>query len=101
MLDLFLVILLLAALLFWWDSLGARESARLAGKRACEQHQVQLLDDTVSISRLGLRRSVRGRLQVYREYHFEFSISGEERSFGRVTLLGRQILDVDLVLREF
>ena len=101
MLDLFVVILFLAALLFWWDSLGARESARVAGKRACEQHQVQLLDDTVAIDRLRVKRSTYGRLQFYREYRFEFSYSGEERSFGRVVLLGRRVLNVDLALREF
>ena len=56
-----LFILLLAALAgFWLDSLRALETARHAGKRACNSAGVQFLDDTVTVTALTLRRNAVG-----------------------------------------
>jgi len=52
MTDFVVAIVLLGLLGFWWDSLGARQVAREAGRRICEREGVQFLDDTVAISRL-------------------------------------------------
>ncbi len=101
MFDFFLVLLLLGALVFWWDSLGAREAARQAGRRICQQNNLQFLDDTVAISRIRLRRDALGRSRIYREYRFEFSHSGDDRSGGMVTLLGKQVLKTEINLYEF
>ncbi|MCK7574719.1 MAG: DUF3301 domain-containing protein [Chromatiales bacterium] len=57
---------------FWRDSLGAREQARAASSRACQQSGVQLLDDTVALERLWWRRDRDGRLKLERLYVFEF-----------------------------
>ena len=78
MTDFLVVIVLLALLGFWWDSLGARQAARLAGRRVCEREGVQFLDDTVAISRLRLQRDSRGR-----------------------NLLGKKVLGVELGWQEF
>ena len=99
--DLLFVLILLALLAFWWDSLGARQVARLAGRRACEREEAQFLDDTVAISRIRLQRDGRGRLMFYRQYRFEYSRSGEERLRGQVDLLGKQVLRVEMGLQEF
>jgi len=101
MTDFLVVIVLLALLGFWWDSLGARQAARLAGRRVCEREGVQFLDDTVAISRLRLQRDSRGRMAFYREYRFEYSLSGEDRQRGSVNLLGKQVLRVELGWQEF
>ena len=99
--DLLLVLLLLSLLGFWWDSLGARQAAREAGRRVCAQHGVQFLDDTVAINRLRLQRNSRGRLVFYRQYRFEYSLSGDERLRGSVDLLGKQVLRVEMGWEEF
>ena len=99
--DLLLILILLALLAFWWDSLGARQAARLAGRRACEQEGAQFLDDTVAVTRIRLQRDGRGRMMFYRQYRFEYSLSGEERLWGQVDLLGKQVLRVEMGLEEF
>lgn len=101
MADLLVVLVLLSLLGFWWNSLGARQAAREAGRRICAHEGVQFLDDTVAINRLRLQRNNRGRLVFYREYRFEYSLSGDERLRGRVDLLGRQVLRVELGWEEF
>lgn len=94
-------IVLVALLGFWWDSLGARQAARQAGRLACERKGMQFLDDTVAISRLSLQRDRNGRLKFYRRYRFEYSPSGEERLPGQVDLIGKQVLRIDMKWREF
>ena len=101
MTDFLVVIVLLGLLGFWWDSLGARQVARAAGRRICEREGAQFLDDTVAISRLRLQRNSRGRLVFYREYRFEYSLSGEDRLRGSVNLLGKQVLRVEMGWQEF
>lgn len=88
---LLLLLLLGLALWFWQDSLRARELARTAGTRACRLSSVQLLDDTVALERLWLRRDAGGRLQLERLYVFEFSDTGETRRRGSVTMLGGRV----------
>jgi len=101
MMDFLVIVVLLALLGFWWDSLGARQVAREAGRRVCDRAGVQFLDDTVAISRLRLQRNSHGRLVFYREYRFEYSQSGEERLRGSVNLLGKQVLGVEMSWQEF
>lgn len=78
-------------LLFWRDSLGAREQARTASTRACQQINVQLLDDTVALERLWLRRDRDGRLKLERLYLFEFTDTGLIRRIGSVLLVGWRV----------
>ena len=76
---------------FWRDSLGAREQARAASARACQQMGVQLLDDTVALERLWLRRDRDGRLKLERLYVFEFTDTGQRRQVGSVLLVGWRV----------
>ena len=78
-------------LLFWRDSLGAREQARAASSRACRQSGVQLLDDTVALERLWWRRDRDGRLKWERWYVFEFTDTGHRRQTGSVLLVGWRV----------
>lgn len=90
-----LILLLLAALVwFWIDSLRALETARNAGKRACNNYDVQFLDDAVSGIALALVRDELGCLALRRTYRFEFSETGNSRLEGRLTLLGKKVESV-------
>jgi hypothetical protein len=88
------VLLLLALGLiiwFWQDSLQARESAYKASALACRQCGVQLLDDTVALETLTLRRVRPGFLQTERIYRFEFTETGSTRYLGRLIMLGHRV----------
>jgi hypothetical protein len=92
-----LFLLFLAALVwYWFDSLRALEHARDAGKRACNDADVQFLDDTVARIALALVRDESGRRVLRRTYRFEFSETGNSRIEGRVILLGHRIESVTM-----
>jgi hypothetical protein len=87
-----LAILLMAGVAWlWFDSLGAREIAVEAARRACVAEGVQLLDDTVMLSSLWPQRGESGGLTLRRIYRFEFSDTGNNRLDGSVTLLGSTV----------
>lgn len=92
-----LLLLSLAALgWFWFDSLGALEVARAAGKRVCDGAAVQFLDDTVASTGLALVRDQSGRRVLRRTYRFEFSETGNSRLEGRLVVVGRRVESVTL-----
>ena len=92
-----LFILLLAALAgFWLDSLRALETARSAGKRACNSAGVQFLDDTVTVTALTLKRNAAGQMAIRRTYRFEFSDTGDNRLEGTLVLLGARVESVEM-----
>lgn len=85
-----LLVLLTAAVAFWFDAAGARERARGVCKRACRGLGVQLLDDTVALKRLRPGRNARGRVCLVRDFRFEYSPDGAKRERGLLRLRGRR-----------
>ena len=94
--DVWLFIILVGGLWYWWDTLHAKEIARLAGLQACQNAAVQFLDDTVERKKVWLRRSRKGSLQLCRLYFFEFSSDGAERYQGRITMLAQKVKEVEM-----
>lgn len=90
----------LGAVLWWWESNRARERALIWARSACQRAGVQLLDQTVALRRTRFRRGGGGRLAVWRFYGFEFTDTGERRCEGHAILLGAQLLDLQLDLRD-
>ena len=90
------ILVIVAGLAFWIDSLRARERALTAGRRACERYGVQLLDETVQFARLRLARDEAGRLRLRRTYSFEFSDTGNNRRHGAIVMLGGELQDLQL-----
>lgn len=93
--------LLLTALIaliawFWANNLRARELALRLSAKACESVGLQFLDQTVSISRIGLGRAASGRLTLQRVYSFEFTRDGMERWQGRVAMQGEHVKAIHL-----
>jgi Protein of unknown function (DUF3301) len=92
-----LFIFLFAALTwFWYDSMQAREQAISVGKRHCQNDGLQMLDETVALSSLRMRRNSDGQATFRRVYEFEFSDNGDNRRTGSVTMLGRHAESVYL-----
>jgi hypothetical protein len=90
------ILVIVAGLAFWIDSLRARERALAAGRGACERYGVQLLDETVQFARLRLARDEAGRLRLRRTYSFEFSDTGNNRRHGAIVMLGGELQDLQL-----
>ncbi len=92
-----LLILLCAAIgLFWYTALRDRETALQAARRACERHELQLLDETVAVSRLRPARDSSGQLRLRRSYGFEFTRDTDHRERGQVVLLGGRVIALTL-----
>lgn len=96
MIEILTLALFLAGGWFWADSMRAREAALDAGRRACAAEGVQFLDWTVVVRQTRLARDEEGRVRVKRVYEFEFSDTGNNRITGTITLLGRQLLALNL-----
>ncbi|MDH3316972.1 MAG: DUF3301 domain-containing protein [Gammaproteobacteria bacterium] len=90
------LLLIGAVYLAWRDSMRARERAVSFCRNLCSRHDVQFLDDTVALTRLGVRRDPGGRLKLHRVYEFEFSAEGQSRSLGSVVVTGDHIDAVNL-----
>lgn len=88
---------LLAIVLLAWIWLGgarAREFATALARRHCERRDLQFLDETVSLARMGIRWTNDG-LRVRRMFRFEFSLEGVGRRTGYVLLLGTRLELID------
>ena len=90
------IALIAAGVFLWLDSLRARERAVKAGRAACERYALQLLDETVSFTRMRLRRDAEGRLRIARTYTFEFSDTGNNRRHGAIVMLGGELQDLQM-----
>ena len=90
------IVLIVAGILFWLDSLRARERALKAGRAACQRYALQFLDDTVSVTRVRLGRDEEGQLRIARTYTFEFSDTGNNRRHGAIVMLGGELADLQL-----
>ena len=96
MLEIAALLALVLAVLFWLDSLRARERAVHAGREACKRYDLQFLDDTVSFARLRLERDEEGRVKIARTYAFEFTETGNSRRRGAIKMLGKELSEVQL-----
>ena len=90
------IALMAAAVFLWLDSLRARERAVKAGRAACERYALQFLDETVSFTRMRLRRDADGQLRIARTYTFEFSDTGNNRRHGAIVMLGGDLEDLQM-----
>jgi Protein of unknown function (DUF3301) len=80
-------LLVLLAIYLWQASLRAKERARHFAVGLCADAGVQLLDQTVSLQRLRIRRGDDGRLHWLRRYRFELSTNGSDRHQGSLDVM--------------
>ena len=109
--DLFLIILILAGIWYWWDTLQSNELALRVCRQKCKAANLQLLDATVTRERTWLRRGSGGAAQICRLYSFEYD-SGAPTGFiysqpevksefgsreqGYIVLIGKQVVETHL-----
>jgi hypothetical protein len=95
--NLLAVLLLLLLGWFWLDSMRAREIATEVCKTACAQRELQFLDQTVALRRLGLAWRSEG-LRMRRVYRFDFSEEGVGRRSGYLVMRGLALEDMSFGL---
>jgi hypothetical protein len=96
-----LTLILLAAFVgwFWLDSLRAREIATGVCQNLCRQRNLQFLDQTVALRRLGVRWPSQG-LRFRRVYRFDFSEEGMGRHSGYLVMIGTDVESYSLGLPD-
>ncbi|WP_419810294.1 DUF3301 domain-containing protein [Bacterioplanoides sp.] len=81
--------------LFWNKQQQARVLALQVVRKHCEQQNLQLLDDTLLLDALRLRKRGAG-WRLIRCYRFDFSSTGDERYTGHIHLAGRRVEQLEL-----
>lgn len=94
--DLFFITLLLLIGYYWSTATKAREIAFMAAAGHCKKMDVVLLDDYAALTGQWLKRDGQGKIKVWRSFQFEFSSTGEERYHGKVIMLGRKVLSIQM-----
>ena len=84
---------------FWLDSLRAREIAIGLCQAACRQRDLQWLDQTVALRRLGLTWRSEG-VRLRRVYRFDFSEEGMERRQGYIVMRGLNLEELSFGLPD-
>ena len=91
-----LLLLLFGGIVVLWLKLStAREWAIQEARRQCEKHGLQLLDETVGLRGIRLRR-VNGLRMIERCYGFEVSIDGDDREPGRLWMIDNALSSLSL-----
>jgi len=91
-----LLLLGLGAVVGLWLKLSvSRELAVKEARQQCLQYGLQLLDETVGLRGLRLRR-VNGLRRIERCYGFEVSIDGHDREAARLWMLGSSLSGLSL-----
>lgn len=97
--DLSFLLALVALVGLWLSLSSARERAVRVARRQCQQHGLQLLDETVGLRAVRLRR-VNGLRRIERCYGFEVSVDGRDREPCRLWMLGDALSSLTLPITE-
>lgn len=85
-----LIVLFLLAL-YWYGAMQARERSMTVTKRACEETNMVLLDETVYLTHLALKRNDDRQLQIRRIYTFRAMDRHTHIYHGTLILLGKKV----------
>jgi hypothetical protein len=93
--DMLLLLVLCALVTLWLKLTSARERAMNEARRQCERHGLQLLDESVGLRAVRIRR-IDGLRRIERGYSFEVSIDGDDREQGRLWMIGSSVTELSL-----
>ena len=80
----------------WYKNLAYKDLAYQAALNFCREADVQLLDQTVYLRSMRPMKNSQQLWRLRRHYQFEFTSTGSDRYKGSVTLLARQVIDIQL-----
>ncbi len=93
-------LLLLAAIAFWMSTMTSRDAARSLVAEFCRNNNLQLLDQTVALRRVFLRRKINGNLSFVRVFRFDYSDNGFRRRDGMIWMLANRPIQISLQLAD-
>ncbi len=99
MIELLIFLMVTGSVVAWWQLMQGRQKARKAAGKVCSNHDLQLLDDTVSLSSVTWSRED-SSARILVNYGFEFATNGAIRRHGVATLGFPSSLTVTLDLEE-
>lgn len=94
--DIFLLMLFVAICAWLWRAHGVREQALAHAKRHCAKLDVELLDGAVALRTLGIERDSRGHRRLARHFDFEFTVTGDQRLRGHLSMYGQHLARIQL-----
>lgn len=89
------LLLFCGAVALWLKLTSARERAVNEARRQCELHGLQLLDESVGLRAIRIRR-IDGLRRLERGYAFDVSIDGDDREQGRLWMIGDALSGLSL-----
>ena len=92
----FLLLPLFLILVFWISTMNSRDAARKCVRLFCDNHGIQLLDQTVALQHLRFTRKASGNLGFVRIFRFDYSDNGFERQDGMIWMRGDQPVRISL-----
>ena len=92
----FILLTVFALAWYFFSELKVREIALNAARLHSDKMDVQLLDQSVGVHRVWLKRGRDNWLHIWRNYQFEFTSTGDERYKGHVITLGEWVESVQL-----
>ncbi|GAB7530360.1 DUF3301 domain-containing protein [Pseudomonas sp. 3A(2025)] len=96
------VLMLLATVAAWlWHAHGLREKALARVKQHCARLELELLDENVAFRRMAWVPDAQGRKRLARIYGFEFTVTGEQRHPGTITMFGAHSAQIELAPYPF
>ena len=98
--SLFLLAVLAVIVWLWYDALRYREFTIQQCRKICNEMEFQLLDQTVALASLSLRRDPDNRLRLLRRYNFEISPDGTGRNNGYIVISGYRIVHIEFDLPD-
>lgn len=100
--DLLVWVLVAAVAAVFYDAMRLKNRATRTARRACGQHNLQLLDESVVLSSLRMQRENENSWMpvLLRVYRFEFSTDGSGRRQGWVKMRGARVTGVQLELED-
>jgi hypothetical protein len=84
------LLILIAIGLFWYSSMQARERGVSIAQQVCTEIDSQLLDETILLCHIGLKRDRLGQLRIRRIYTFRYVDNHNNIQQGTLILLGKQ-----------
>jgi hypothetical protein len=99
--NLFVLMVLASGAAWLWHSHGLRERALARVKQHCAKLDIELLDENVALRRLTFARDANGTKRLARVYNFEFTVTGEQRHPGTITMFGAHTAQIELAPYPF
>lgn len=95
-LEITIILIVIIGVLWWWHIHGQHDYALRCIKQHCAKLDITLLDGYVALKKITLKRDGYGKIRLARIYNFEFTVTGEQRYTGSITLFGYHIGSIEL-----